>query len=248
MGNKQGKAKTQDVKAQADIDRTPPTSDETMAWTVPEKDGKLVLQSYTMPALGANDVQIRVTHNGLCHTDLHMKDNDWGISKYPLIPGHEVVGVVSHVGAEVSLLRPGQRVGVGWIKGSCGSCVHCNDGFQNHCKTCYKGLIVGVGAFKDEHPCGGFAQDVRVGEKFAFPLPEKLSSAQAAPLLCAGATVYNPIKSYVKKGMKVAICGIGGLGHVAIQMAVAMGAEVTAVSSSSKKKRFCSKIRSDRIR
>merc|ERR550539_779508 len=134
-------------------------------------------------------------------------------------------------------MAPGVRVGVGWNKNSCGECSNCKKGYENLCKMCVKALIVGVGPFSSKNPCGGFARSIRVPEKFAFPIPDGLSSEKAAPLLCAGATVYTPLKRYITEpGMEVGIAGIGGLGHLAIKAAVAMGANVTAMSSSDKKK------------
>jgi len=219
-----------------------PTSDETMAYTALEKGAKLEYMEYTMPALGPNDVEIEVTHNGLCHTDIHMRDNDWGVSGYPFIGGHEVVGIVQYCGDGVTLLRPGMRVGVGWLKGSCNTCNHCGKGEQNICKNFYDGLIVGEGAFASENPCGGFARTIRVNEKFAFALPDEISSEQAAPLLCAGGTVWAPLRRYINRpDMEVGIAGIGGLGHLALKIAVALGANVTAISSSEKKRELAKK-------
>lgn len=238
MGNK-GSKKVQDKPQEV----VAPDSNETWAWTVKEKGAPLEYCSHTMQELGDNDVQIKVTHNGLCHTDCHMRDNDWGVSDYPLVPGHEVVGEITHAGKSVTKVRVGQRVGVGWIKDSCGDCIDCKRDFQNTCRKGYDGLIVGVGTWSHPNPCGGFAENIRVNENFAFPIPKDLSSAHAAPLLCAGATVYNPIATHVKKGMKVAVVGIGGLGHMALKMAVAItgGDNVTAVSTSDKKRDLAKK-------
>ncbi|MGL5197095.1 MAG: NAD(P)-dependent alcohol dehydrogenase [Chroococcales cyanobacterium] len=189
---------------------------------------KLQPYSYQPAPLQSDDLEIRVTHNGLCHTDLHMRDNDWGVSQFPLVAGHEVVGIVTEVGEKVTHLQKGDRVGVGWIRNSCRTCDHCLQGEENICRQGYTGLIVG------NH--GGFADRLRVNASFTYKIPDALDSASAAPLLCAGITVYTPLRTYIKHpGTKVGVMGIGGLGHLAIKFARAMGAEVTAFSTSADK-------------
>ncbi len=186
---------------------------------------KLQPWDYEPAPLQVDEVEIRVTHNGLCHTDIHMRDNDWNVSQYPLVAGHEVVGVVTAVGEKVHSLQPGDRVGVGWIRSSCRVCDHCVQGQENICRQGYSGLIVGN--------YGGFADRLRVSADFTYKIPDALDSASAAPLLCAGITVYTPLRTYIKHpGTKVGVMGIGGLGHLAIKFARAMGAEVTALSTS----------------
>lgn len=189
---------------------------------------KLQQWQYEPAPLEDNQIEIKVTHNGLCHTDIHMRDNDWGVSKFPLVAGHEVVGLVTEIGAKVTHFKTGDRVGCGWIRNSCRLCDHCLKGEENICRRGYTGLIVG------NH--GGFADKLRINADFVYKIPDALDSASAAPLLCAGITVYTPLRTYIKNpGMKVGIIGIGGLGHLAIKFARAMGAEVTAISSSSNK-------------
>jgi uncharacterized zinc-type alcohol dehydrogenase-like protein len=189
---------------------------------------KLQPWEYEPAPLGSNDVEIAVTHNGLCHTDIHMRDNDWNVSKFPLVAGHEVVGNVTQIGAEVTSIKIGDRLGFGWISNSCRVCDACLRGEENICRQGYKGLIVG------NH--GGFGNKLRACADFAYKIPDNLDSASAAPLLCAGITVYNPLRTYIKyPGAKVGVLGIGGLGHLAIKFAEAMGAEVTAFSTSSDK-------------
>jgi uncharacterized zinc-type alcohol dehydrogenase-like protein len=189
---------------------------------------KLQPWEYEPAPLGNNDVEIAVTHNGLCHTDIHMRDNDWNVSKFPLVAGHEVVGNVTQIGAEVNGIKIGDRLGFGWISNSCRVCDACLRGEENICRQGYKGLIVG------NH--GGFGNKLRACADFAYKIPDNLDSASAAPLLCAGITVYNPLRTYIKyPGAKVGVLGIGGLGHLAIKFAEAMGAEVTAFSTSSDK-------------
>ncbi len=189
---------------------------------------RLQLWEYEPTPLGKKEIEIRITHNGLCHTDLHMRDNDWGISSYPLVPGHEVVGKVTQLGKEVTSLKVGDRVGFGWIRDACRECDPCLKGEENVCRHGYTGLIVG------NH--GGFADRLRAPADFAYKIPDALDSASAAPLLCAGITVYTPLRTYIKHpAMKVGVIGVGGLGHLAVKFAKAMGAEVTAFSTSPNK-------------
>jgi uncharacterized zinc-type alcohol dehydrogenase-like protein len=197
--------------------------------TYAAKNAGAVLEpwSYEPTAIGATEVDVTVTHCGICHTDLHLINNDLGVSSYPLVPGHEIVGVVSAVGSEVRDHRPGQRVGVGWQRGSCAVCEWCLDQKENLCAQSRPTCLAGF---------GGFAHSVRSEAHFAVPIPDGLHSASAAPMLCAGITVYRPLKRYVKSGYRVGVIGIGGLGHLAIQFARAMGAEVYAISTSEEKR------------
>jgi uncharacterized zinc-type alcohol dehydrogenase-like protein len=182
---------------------------------------------YDPGKLGAHEVEIAITHCGICHSDLHLISNDWGISQYPFIPGHEVIGTVAALGIEVSSLEVGQRVGLGWQSNSCGQCEWCMRGLENLCPDS-EGTCV--------HRHGGYANCVRANARFVVPIPEALPSEQAAPLLCAGITVYNPMRIQgVNPSSRVGIVGIGGLGHLAIQFARVFGAEVTAFSTSAGK-------------
>lgn len=176
-----------------------------------------------------HEVQIRISHCGICHSDIHLIDNDWKISKYPLVPGHEIVGTVTSVGRSVRHLQQGQRVGVGWQRSSCLECEWCIRGQENLCE---KNEPVTVTHY------GGFASHICVDSRFAFPVPDKLSSENAAPLLCGGITVFTPLRLYnVTPLMKVGVIGVGGLGHLALQFAAAFGCEVTAFSSSAGKEK-----------
>ncbi|MEL7038245.1 MAG: NAD(P)-dependent alcohol dehydrogenase [Cyanobacteria bacterium J06592_8] len=198
------------------------------AYAVLNPREKLQPWDYEPAPLDSGDIEIRVTHNGLCHTDLHMRDNDWSVSQFPLVAGHEVVGEVAAMGEKVTGLQIGDRVGAGWIRNSCRVCDHCLRGEENICRQGYTGLIVG------NH--GGFADRVRLPADFTYKIPDTLDSASAAPLLCAGITVYTPLRTHITHpGMKVGVMGIGGLGHLGLQFARAMGAEVTAFSSSPSK-------------
>ena len=178
---------------------------------------------YKEAALGDKDVEVKITHCGLCHSDVHLIDNDWLISKYPLVPGHEIIGTVLKKGKDVRGLQEGMRVGIGWQAGSCFTCGCCLEGEESLCclkkRTCV-----------DMY--GGFAEKITVDGRYVYPIPEELDSVAAAPLLCAGITVFAPLKIYgVKEGMSVAVIGIGGLGHLALQFAKAFGCTVTALST-----------------
>jgi alcohol/geraniol dehydrogenase (NADP+) len=184
--------------------------------------------------LGEQDVEIAVTHCGICHSDVSMLDNEWGMTTYPLVPGHEVVGTIAAVGSRVTRLKPGQRVGLGWLSGSCGNCEWCERGKSHLCAK-QESTIVGR--------AGGYADRVRCQDRFAIPIPDGLSSAEAAPLLCAGATVYTPlVHQGVRAGMKAGVIGIGGLGHLAIQYLARFGCEVTALSGTADKEKEARKL------
>lgn len=184
---------------------------------------------YLEPArLGLREVLIRISHCGICHSDIHLIDNDWHNSRYPMVPGHEIIGTVEKIGANVRDLKPGRRVGVGWQAASCGRCEWCEKGEEN---VCPDDTATALGHY------GGFAQKVIVDSRFAFPIPKDLPSEAAAPLLCGGVTVYSPLRRLIKPGQKVGIVGIGGLGHLALQFARALGYEVTAFSHSPDKER-----------
>jgi uncharacterized zinc-type alcohol dehydrogenase-like protein len=182
---------------------------------------------YEPGELGAQEVEIDISHCGICHSDLHLISNDWGISHYPFIPGHEIIGKVAAVGSGVHSLQPGQRVGLGWQSNSCGECEWCIRGMENLCASAEATCV---------HRHGGYASRVRANARFVIPIPDALVSEHAAPLLCGGITVYNPLRSHeINPSSRVGVIGIGGLGHMAIQFARVFGAEVTAFSTSAAK-------------
>ena len=182
---------------------------------------------YEPGELKPQEVEIRISHCGVCHSDLHLISNDWGISQYPFIPGHEIIGTVAAIGNEVQTIEIAQRVGVGWQSNSCGQCEWCSQGLENLCPSSEATCV---------HRHGGYADRVRVNARFVIPIPNALASQNAAPLLCGGITVYSPMRSHnVNPSSRVGIVGIGGLGHMALQFARVFGAEVTAFSSSASK-------------
>jgi len=198
------------------------------AYAAFEAGGELKPYEYDPGPLGRNDVEIDVESCGICHSDLSMLDNEWGVTSYPLVPGHEVVGTVSAVGADVTRLKPGQKVGLGWHAGYCLTCPTCQSGDHNMCADAV-GTIVG------RH--GGFADKVRAQAASVVPLPEGIDAAKAGPLFCGGITVFNPLVQFdIKPTAKTAVIGIGGLGHLALQFLNAWGCEVTAFTSSEAKK------------
>lgn len=193
------------------------------AYAATEAHGELKPFEYDPGALAPGDVEIKVEYCGICHSDLSMVDNEWGMSQYPFVPGHEVIGTISEIGSQVTNLKVGQRVGLGWFSGSCGECEWCIGGDQNLCPSTQATMI---GRY------GGFADRVRCSHRWAIPLPEALDPAGAGPLFCGGITVFNPLVQYdVKPTERVGVIGIGGLGHMALKFLNAWGCEVTAFSS-----------------
>jgi len=186
---------------------------------------ELELFSYEPPKLKDHEVRVSITHCGLCYSDIYAIDDHFGITAFPFVPGHEIVGHVSEVGSSVSELKKGDRVGIGWQGRSCMQCEWCLRGDEHLCKD-----VVQNGVWM---PYGGFSSSVAVDSRFAYALPPSMPSEFAAVLLCAGITVYSPLRSCVTgRGQKVGIVGVGGLGHLAIQFAHALDFEVTAISTS----------------
>lgn len=189
------------------------------AYTASKQGEQLELLDYQLSDLKTDELLIEVSCCGVCRSDVHFIQNDWGDARYPVVPGHEVVGRIIAMGSAVEGFQLDQRVGVSWQQGACGHCEWCSKGEEEFCAELQ---AVCLGAK------GGFADKMRVNARFAFALPEPLTDEQAAPLLCAGATVYNALISCdIKPGCRVGILGMGGLGHLAVQFAAAMGAKVS---------------------
>jgi uncharacterized zinc-type alcohol dehydrogenase-like protein len=184
--------------------------------------------------LGDEEVEIAVSHCGVCHSDLSMLDNEWGMTKYPFVPGHEAVGTVRAVGPRVATVKPGDRVGLGWYARTCMRCRQCMGGDHNLC-TSAEATIIG------RH--GAFANTARCHWAWAIPLPAGLDPAKAGPLFCGGITVFNPLVQFdVRPTQRVGVVGIGGLGHLALQFANKWGCEVFAFSSSAGKEAEAKKL------
>jgi len=200
---------------------------EVQGYAAYKAGGQLEKFTYTLEPPGYDEVLIEVKYCGICHSDLSMLDNDWGMTSYPFVPGHEVIGTVAEIGAGVTKVKSGDTVGLGWSSGSCMTCEQCMSGNHNLCAKS-EGTVVGR--------YGGFADKVKAREAWTIPLPEGLDPAKAGPLYCGGITVFNPfVQLNVKPTDSVAIVGIGGLGHMAIMFAAKWGCEVTAFSTSSNK-------------
>jgi alcohol/geraniol dehydrogenase (NADP+) len=198
------------------------------AYAALEPNGKLEPYTYELGKLGPEQVDIKVAYCGICHSDLSMIKNEWGMTQYPLIPGHEIVGEVVAIGDSVKKLKIGDKVGLGWFSASCMSCQLCMEGDHHLCSQ-VEATIVG------RH--GGFADYVRGHWSWAIPLPEGIDLSKAGPLLCGGITVFNPIiLAGVKPTDSVGVIGIGGLGHMAIKFLKHWGCEVVAFSSNPDKK------------
>jgi uncharacterized zinc-type alcohol dehydrogenase-like protein len=200
---------------------------EIQGWAAHAAGAELSSFKYKVDDIGPNEVEVKISHCGVCHSDVHLINNDWQISKFPFIPGHEIVGKVTAVGSAVQDRKVGDRVGIGWQADSCGICEWCRKGEEHLCP-------------KSQPTCvgrnGGYAAAIRVNSRFAIPVPEGMDSENVAPLLCGGITVYSPLRNWnARPSSRVGIVGIGGLGHMGIQFARAFGSEVTAFSTSADK-------------
>jgi uncharacterized zinc-type alcohol dehydrogenase-like protein len=186
--------------------------------------------------LGDNDILIDIAYAGICHSDIHQVREEWGSAIFPMVPGHEIAGTVAAVGSAVTRHQVGDRVGVGCMVDSCGECEECKDGEEQFCAN--GNVMTYNGRGYDGNPTyGGYAQQVVVSERFGVRIPEGISLDEAAPLLCAGITVWTPLKRWgAGPGTKVAVVGLGGLGHMAVKLAAALGAEVTVLSRNEDKK------------
>ncbi|HJW43762.1 MAG TPA: NAD(P)-dependent alcohol dehydrogenase [Geothrix sp.] len=187
-------------------------------------------------AVGAHDVQIEIAYCGICHSDIHQVRDEWGGSKYPMVPGHEIVGKVTAVGAHVKGFKVGDLAGVGCMVDSCRTCPSCQRNLEQFCEKGAAFSYNGTEMDRQTPTYGGYSSSIVVDEAFTLKISPKLDLAAAAPLLCAGITTYSPLRHWnTKKGDKVGVVGLGGLGHMAVKIAAAMGAEVTMLSTSKAK-------------
>lgn len=184
-----------------------------------------------------DDVVIRIDYCGICHTDIHFVHNDWGRSLYPVVPGHEIVGTVTGVGAAVSGFKAGDRVGVGCLVDSCRTCSACDEGLEQYCENGWTATYNGEDRHDGTRTYGGYSGQIVVSERFVLRMPAALDPAAAAPLLCAGITTYSPFRHFgVGPGHRVGVVGMGGLGHMGVKFARALGAEVTLFTRSEAKR------------
>ncbi|SHJ03033.1 NADPH-dependent aldehyde reductase Ahr [Algibacter luteus] len=204
-----------------------------------EQKAKLVPFSYELGEIGSEEVDIKVSYCGICHSDLSMINNDWGMTQYPMVPGHEIIGEVIAKGNAVKNISVGDKVGLGWMSASCMSCDQCMDG-EHHLCAKSEATIVGRN--------GGFADKVRGHWSWAIPLPKGIDMSKAGPLLCGGITVFNPIiLAGVKPTDRVGVIGIGGLGHMAVKFLKHWGCEVIAFSSNPAKKKSILKMGASQV-
>ena len=205
------------------------------AYAAPAAGQPLAPTTIERRAVGSNDVLIEIRYAGICHSDIHTVNGDWGPQPFPVVPGHEIVGVVAEAGADVTRHRVGDRVGVGCMVSSCGQCTNCRNGDEQYCT---EGMVATyAGTDRDGTTTqGGYSTHVVVDADYVLSVPEGIEAAAAAPLLCAGITTYAPLRGWgAGPGKKVAVVGLGGLGHMAVKLAHALGAEVTVLSQSLKK-------------
>jgi alcohol dehydrogenase (NADP+) len=209
---------------------------QTRGYAAPSASAPLAPFQFERRTPGDRDVHIAIDFCGICHSDIHFARNEWGMTTFPCVPGHEIIGRVVKTGKDVKKVKPGQRVGVGCFVNSCGTCASCKSGHENYCET---GFTMTYGSFEADGKTpthGGYSNEIVVDEHFVLNIPENLDPAGAAPLLCAGITTYSPIRHVgVTKGSRVAVMGLGGLGHMAVKLAASFGAEVTVFSRSTAK-------------
>lgn len=216
----------------------PGPGDVVPAYGAPIAHAKLQPMKVTRRPLGPADVAVDVLYTGICHSDIHFVNNDWSNTVYPCVPGHEIAGRVAAVGADVTTLAVGDTVAVGPIVGHCGQCASCKEGVEQYCAGPQGRVEIYNGPSKPDgtNTYGGYSTRVVVGAPYAFKVPAGLDLKGVPPLMCAGVTVYSPLKHYkAGPGKKVGVAGLGGLGHVAVKLAAALGAEVTVFSTSPEK-------------
>lgn len=198
--------------------------------------------------LTAKDIEIEILFCGVCHSDIHTARNDWGGTIYPAVPGHEIVGKITSVGSDVTKFKVGDLAGVGCLVDSCRTCNSCKKDLEQYCLTGFTGTYNGKDKHLGGHTFGGYSEKVVVDEDFVLKIPSNLDLAAAAPLLCAGITTWSPLKHWnVKEGSKVAVVGLGGLGHMAIKLAKGLGATVTLFSRSIEKTEDAKKLGADEV-
>ena len=211
---------------------------KTIGYAAHSADSAMVPFHFERRALRPNDVAIEILYSGVCHSDLHTVNGDWGPQPYPLVPGHEIVGVVQSVGSSVKRYKVGDRVAVGCMVDSCQQCDQCHNHEEQYCRTGMTATYGSADRIDGTTTQGGYSKHIVVREEFVLQIPAGMDMAKAAPILCAGITTYSPLRTWkVTKGSRVGVIGLGGLGHMAVKLAHAMGAEVTAISRSTAKEK-----------
>ncbi|HDZ16245.1 MAG TPA: NAD(P)-dependent alcohol dehydrogenase [Methylophaga aminisulfidivorans] len=209
---------------------------KTFAYAAHSADAPLAPFTFERRSLRENDVSIEILYCGVCHSDLHVARNDWGGSTFPVVPGHEIVGKVTDVGASVSKYKVGDTVAVGCMVDSCQECDECHNDHEQYCRNGFTLTYGSNDRITGDMTQGGYSKHIVVREEFVLRIPESLDITRAAPLLCAGVTTYSPLREWnVGPGSRVGVVGMGGLGHMAIKLAVGLGAYVTVISRSPSK-------------
>lgn len=216
---------------------------KSIGYAAKDSSGKLTRWEFERRPVGDDDILIEVKYASICHSDIHQMKGHWGPQKYPQVPGHEIAGIVTAVGKNVTKFKVGDKAGVGCMVDSCLECESCKKGEEHYCETGFTGTY---GAPEASSPTGisqgGYSDNIVVRDHFAIKIPDNIDLQHAAPLLCAGITTYSPLMhANIKKGDKVGVAGIGGLGHMAIQLAVSKGAEVFAFTTTASKAEDCKK-------
>ena len=204
---------------------------KTIGYAAQSTTSPLAPWAFDRRELRGNDVALEIQYCGVCHSDLHQARNDWGWSSYPVVPGHEIVGVVTAVGPEVTRFKEGDRVAVGCMVDSCQHCDQCDKGEEQLCRNGNTQTYNGKDRVTGEPTYGGYSKHLVVRQEFVLSVPDALDMSKAAPLLCAGITTWSPLKTWgVKEGTRVGVIGLGGLGHMAVKLAAGLGARVTVLS------------------
>jgi cinnamyl-alcohol dehydrogenase len=220
----------------------------TAAWVTKDKTSQLEAWSVDRRPISDEDIRIQITYAGICHSDLHQAKGEWGDAIFPMVPGHEIIGVVTEVGKNVKNFKLGDRAGVGCFVDSCRECQQCHGHEEQFCEN---GMVATYNGRNPRHEnrvtYGGYSTNIVVADKYAIKIPNNLDMASSAPLLCAGITTYSPLRRFGldKKGTKVGVIGLGGLGHMAVKLAKAMGADVTVISTSERKKKMALEMGAD---
>lgn len=213
------------------------------AYAAQQAKAQLAPWNFERREVGPNDVQFDILYCGVCHSDLHQINDDWGPGIFPMVPGHEIIGKVKQVGANVKRYKIGDMVGTGCLVDSCRTCENCRHGLEQYCLNGHSQTYNALEQDKKTPTYGGYSDTIVVHEDFVLRISDKLDPAGAAPLLCAGITTYSPLRHWkVGRGHKLAVLGLGGLGHMAVKFGVAFGAEVTVLSTSPSKEKDAKKL------
>ena len=208
----------------------------TKAYSASTPNARVLPTEINRRPVGSNDLQIAIEHCGVCHTDIHFVNNDWGMTNYPVVPGHEIVGRVTKVGPAVSKFKVGDRAAIGCLVDSCGVCSNCENGLEQYCLNGFTATYNSETNDPGGFTYGGYSQSIVTQESFILRVPDSLEGPGIAPLLCAGITTYSPLRNWkVGPESKVGVIGLGGLGHMGVKFSHALGAHTTMITSSEQK-------------